>query len=78
MPLYPDISRPKTFSIIHRGQRWSGDYGVDADGMLRVGSAYGSGVRKLGRYDAQAMAERMLREQVDAWRQRRASADLRP
>jgi hypothetical protein len=46
--------------------------------MLRVGSAYGSGVRKLGRYDAQAMAERMLREQVDAWRQRRASADLRP
>ena len=59
------ITRPRTFSINHRGQRWSGDYSVDADGMLRVGSAYGSGARKLGRYDPLAMAERMLKEQVD-------------
>jgi len=72
MSLHPHISRPKTFSIVHRGQRWSGDYGVDSSGMLRVGSAYGSAVRKLGRYDPQAMAERMLKEQVDAWRERRA------
>ena len=67
--------RPKPFSIEHRGQRWSGEYAVDAKGFVCIGSAYGSCSRRLGRYDARAMAERMLKEQVDEWR--RSKAPLR-
>lgn len=65
------VTRPQTFSIEHRGQRWSGEYSVDDAGTLSVGSAYGWDSQKLGRYQAHSMAERMLKDQVDAWRAKR-------
>lgn len=67
------MARETLFVTNYRGQDWNGTWRVE-NGRVFVNSAYGSsnadvvGMAK----QPEVLAERLLREQVDAWRTRRS------
>lgn len=54
------------FQILHRGQRWNGNFTVE-NGEVRVSSAYGSGHLPLGRRKPHAVAGEILFGLIDDW-----------